>query len=105
MIGTVLVWTAGELLSLPLIEGFIADRADERNRGRYMGVLSFSFSLAFIVAPVAGTWVYQHVGPDAVWYACGAVGLLLWAALGALSKRVERTGGSAPCLVPGGSSR
>ena len=85
---TVLVWTAGEMLSLPIIEGFVADRADERNRGRYMAVLSLSFSLAFIVAPVAGTWTYQRVGPDAVWYSCGAVGLLLWAALGALSRRV-----------------
>jgi predicted MFS family arabinose efflux permease len=85
---TVLVWTAGELFSLPFIEGFIAERADERSRGRYMGMFTLSFSLAFIVAPLIGTWVYSNVGPEFVWYGCGLVGLALWAGMSVVARRV-----------------
>ncbi len=74
---TVVVWTIGELLSLPLIEGVAAGRASAGSRGRYMGMVTLSFAAAFIVAPIGGTWLYQHTGPDTVWYACGAVGVIL----------------------------
>ncbi|MCK7462014.1 MAG: MFS transporter [Sphingobacterium sp.] len=48
---TVAVWTFGEMLSMPLITALISSRADDANRGRYMGMFSFIFSLAFIVGP------------------------------------------------------
>ncbi len=76
---TVAVWTVGELLSLTLIEGVAAGRASPEARGRYMGLVTLSFAAAFIVAPLGGTWLYQHAGPDSVWYACGVVGIVLWA--------------------------
>lgn len=86
---TVVVWTAGEMLSLPLIEGVVADRAAAGRRGRYMGMFTLSFSAAFILAPLAGTWIYDTIGPRAVWLACGLAGLGLWAGLATLSRRVE----------------
>ncbi len=42
---TVAVWTFGEMLSMPLITALISSRADDANRGRYMGMFSFVFSL------------------------------------------------------------
>ena len=69
---TVAVWTFGEMLSMPLVTALIVGRADDANRGRYMGMFSFIFSLAFIVAPAAGTAVYDRFGADAVWYVCAA---------------------------------
>lgn len=90
---TVLVWTSGELFSLPFIEGFVAERADERSRGRYMGMFTLSFSLAFILAPLIGTWVYTTLGPEFVWYGCGLVGVALWSWMSVVARRV---GGSAP---------
>ena len=74
---TVAVWTFGETLSLPLVSALIAGRADDANRGRYMGVFSLGFSLAFIVAPVAGTAVYGRFGGDVLWFGCAAISLLL----------------------------
>jgi len=70
---TVAVWTFGEMLSMPLVTTLIAERADDSNRGRYLGMNSFAFSLAFIVAPAAGSAFYDGLGPDAVWYVCAAV--------------------------------
>jgi len=74
---TVAVWTFGEMLSMPLVSALIARRSDESNCGRYMGLSSFSFSLAFIVAPIAGMAVYGRFGGDAVWYLCSGVSMLL----------------------------
>ncbi len=76
---SVVIWTIGEMLSLPLIEGVAAGRASPAARGHYMGLVTLSFAAAFIIAPLGGTWLYQHAGPDSVWYACGVVGVAIWA--------------------------
>lgn len=67
---TFVILTFGEMLSMPLVTALIAGRADDSNRGRYMGLFSLVFSLAFIIAPVGGTAIYEHLGADAVWYVC-----------------------------------
>jgi predicted MFS family arabinose efflux permease len=87
---TVAVWTFGEMLSMPLVTALIAGRADDANRGRYMGLNSFSFSLAFIVAPAVGTAIYDGLGPDAVWYVCAATCVVITAAFSALRPHLEK---------------
>jgi len=74
---TVAVWTFGEILSMPLLTALVAGRAAPETRGRYMGIFSFSFSLAFIIGPAAGAAVYGHLGGRALWFGCaGVMGLL-----------------------------
>ncbi len=89
---TVAIWTVGEMLSMPLVSALIARRSDESNRGRYMGLSSFSFSLAFIVAPIVGTAIYGRFGGDAVWYICCGVSLLLAVAFSALRPHLNGVG-------------
>jgi len=74
---TVAVWTFGEMLSMPLVSALIAGRADDATRGRYMGVFSLGFSLAFIIAPAAGMAVYGRFGGEVLWYGCAGVSLML----------------------------
>jgi predicted MFS family arabinose efflux permease len=83
------VWTLGEMLSLPLINAVVADRAAPGSRGRYMGFYTMSFSVAFIFAPMAGTWIYENLGPRVLWTVVGALGPLLfvWAQVLASSFR------------------
>ncbi|HSA96019.1 MAG TPA: MFS transporter [Acidobacteriota bacterium] len=81
---TVAVWTFGEMLSMPLVTALISERADDSNRGRYMGLNSLSFSLAFIVGPAVGTAIYDGLGPDAVWYVCAATCAVITVAFSAL---------------------
>jgi predicted MFS family arabinose efflux permease len=76
---TVCVWTTGEMLVLPLLNAVVADRASPGRRGQYMGIFTMAFSLAFMFAPAAGTHVYHTFGPDRLWLAIGALGLVLWA--------------------------
>jgi len=75
---TIALWTFGEMLSLPLINAVVADRAAPGTRGRYMGIYTMAFSLAFMFAPAFGTFVYQGFGPDKLWYGIGGLGVVLW---------------------------
>jgi predicted MFS family arabinose efflux permease len=74
---TVVIWTTGEMLALPLMNAAVAARSTPGTRGRYMGLYTMSFSLAFIVAPIVGTRVLEHLGGAALWYGVGALGPLL----------------------------
>jgi predicted MFS family arabinose efflux permease len=86
---TVAIWTFGEILSMPLLTALIAGRAGPETRGRYMGVFSFAFSLAFIVGPAAGTAVYGHLGGNALWFGCAGVSVLLTVAFSFLRRSLE----------------
>jgi MFS family permease len=87
---TVVIWTFGEMLSMPLVTALIAGRATDATRGRYMGVFSLGFSMAFVVAPAAGTAIYGRFGGDAVWIVCAAVCFLLAVAFSALRPHLEQ---------------
>jgi len=86
---TVAVWTFGEILSMPLLSALIAGRAGPDTRGRYMGIFSFAFSLAFIVGPAAGSTVYGHLGSNALWFGCAGVTALLAVAFSFLRRFLE----------------
>jgi predicted MFS family arabinose efflux permease len=86
---TVAVWTFGEILSMPLVSALIAQRSSPETRGRYMGMFSFAFSLAFIVGPAGGAAVYGHFGSRALWFGCAGVSGLLAVAFLALTRSLE----------------
>jgi predicted MFS family arabinose efflux permease len=86
---TVAVWTFGEILSMPLLTALIAGRAGPETRGRYMGIFSFAFSLAFILGPAVGAAVYDHRGGDVLWFGCAAVGALLAVSFSVLRRSLE----------------
>lgn len=106
---TVAVWSFGEMLSMPIASGVVASRAGEGSRGRYMGLFMLAFAVAFVVAPLIGTWVYQQLGPKTLWVACGAMGIPLWLGFYLLSRAegrqraepvpVEVSGTSPPELI------
>lgn len=74
---TVIVWTLGEILVFPMIFSFISSLASEHNRGKYMGLFSFSFAVSFIVGPALGTWIYDGFGPQYLWIFIGIIGLFV----------------------------
>ncbi len=74
---TVIIWSAGEILVFPLLAGFIANRADDSNRGKYMGMFSFSFGFAFTIGPAITTSIYESFGPDTLWLIGGLTGIFV----------------------------
>jgi MFS family permease len=94
IVGTVLLWTLGEMLGAPMMQTWVADRADERSRGRYLAALALCFSFCSVLAPLGGTALYERVGPDAVWYAALLGGVVQVAGFRWLA-RAERRGSQA----------
>ena len=85
---TVVVWTFGEMLTMPFFESVAAARAGERSRGRYLGAYNFAYSLSFAGAPALGGWGYQRFGPGVLFAGFGLLGVAMWAGLLALSPRL-----------------
>jgi MFS family permease len=46
--------------------------------------------MAFVLAPVGGTWLYEEYGYRALWWTCGMLGLVLWGAFSLLSLAVKK---------------
>lgn len=72
----VLIWTFGEILVFPLMATYIANRASDKTRGKYMGLFTFTFSLAFIIGPIVGTTAYQ-IDKGLVFYLLSALGVII----------------------------
>jgi MFS family permease len=106
---TVVVWTFGEMLSMPFLETVAAARGDERSRGRYLGAYNFAYSVSFAVAPALGAWIYQRFGAVPMFAGIGVVAVILWLGLRMLSPRLagrradeeaESAAPAAAALVP-----
>lgn len=98
---TIVIWTVGEMISFPLASTAVAARAGQRNLGAYMGLYNFAWQAAFVVAPLAGTWVYQRYGSRTLWIACGGVGVVIWIGFQALAVVERREARAVPDAVEG----
>ena len=75
---SVVVWSTGEMLVFPFMAGFISNRANDNNRGKYMGMFTFTFALALVIGPALGTWIYDTHSPIMLWYGIWFAGVLIW---------------------------
>jgi MFS family permease len=72
--GTVVIWTIGEMLSSPMVVAYVAQIAPEQYRGRYMGLLTVTWSFGMVIGPPLGTLLFAH-NELLLWLACGFLGL------------------------------
>ncbi len=72
---TVVIWTVGEMLAMPLSALYVSQRSSVINRGRYMGMFVSSYALAMVLAPLVGLSVYND-NPQAMWHIAMAVGFV-----------------------------
>ncbi len=87
----ILVMTLGEMLSMPLSAGYVANRAPAGAEGRYMGWWATGISIAFVLGPTLGGRVYQD-WPEMVWYASLAIGFVVLAGFYLMPKAAHDTG-------------
>ncbi|HYO15047.1 MAG TPA: MFS transporter [Thermoanaerobaculia bacterium] len=97
---TVAIWSVGEMLAFPVVAGVVANRAGQGSLGRYMGLFNLSFATGYVVAPLTGTWVYQHLGARVLWFGCGVVGLLVWAGFHGLAVFERASRSPSPASTP-----
>ena len=71
---SVVVWTFGEILTLPMLLTLTTLRSDPAAMGEYQGLTSLAFAMATTVGPLLATRLWDAAGPEWVWYACAALG-------------------------------
>ena len=83
VLGMVVV-AGGELLQMPMLGSYVNELAPDHARGAYNGAYSVNFTLALVLAPIGGGYLYAWAGAPALWTSCGllgalSAGLFLWA--------------------------
>ncbi|WP_030691180.1 MFS transporter [Streptomyces globisporus] len=73
---TVVVWTVGEMIHVPTNAAATARLAPEHARGRYQGVMGMSWAVAGFVAPIGAGAIVDGPGPDVLWAATTAIGVI-----------------------------
>jgi len=100
---TVVLWTAGEILSSPQKLAFIADWSPAESRGRYLSLIQATWSLATAVNPILFLPLYARLGDRAFWPLLALValpGCLLLLHLDRVADRPERLRGTLDALRP-----
>jgi MFS family permease len=69
------VVTVGELMIMPTSTTFVANLAPIDKRGRYMSFFSLSQGAGRGIAPLLGGLLNDNIGPRAIWYGGGLIGL------------------------------
>ena len=69
----VVVMTLGEIGSTPTAQAVVARMSPDHLRGRYQGVYQLSWTLAQVIAPLAGDAVIGAYGGSPLWIGCFAV--------------------------------
>jgi len=80
---TVAIWTLGEIVGAVVAPVIVADLAPVNLRGLYQGIFNAAWGLSLFTGPLLGGWVFEHLGAQALWAGCFALGCLL--ALGYLA--------------------
>jgi MFS family permease len=68
-----LVFTLGEMITMPTAAAYLADLAPPQMRGRYMGVSGLTWAMALILGPVGGMKLFA-AAPALYWTVSGAAG-------------------------------
>ena len=66
----------GEVINFPFIPTLSMRRADEASQGKYMGVVSMMFALAYLFAPIAGLPVIEIVGFNTYFYMAAGLSVI-----------------------------
>jgi len=84
------VMTVGEMLAMPMLAALISNRAPASSVGRFQGMFSLAFTVAFVIGPLLGTWVYGSWSGETLWMAVGLLAVLLWLGFMAAQAAIDR---------------
>ncbi len=73
---SILLFTFGEMFSLPFFNTFVVKRSNEYNRGIYAAGYTLSWSVAQVVGPTSGFYIAEKFGYQTLWIAITALLLL-----------------------------
>jgi MFS family permease len=75
LVVVIIVFTFGEMISMPLAAAYTTQGVPPEMRGRYMGVYSIMWALGLTLGPGIGLQLHT-AQPTILWIACGMLGLI-----------------------------
>ena len=86
----ILLWTVGEIFTIPFMSTHVSRQSTESNRGVYMGYFGATFAIAHILSPLMGTFILDHYGTTILWISCGVICFTGSIGMFLLKRNVER---------------
>jgi MFS family permease len=74
--------TVGEMVIIPVARAYVGEAAPEDMRGRYSGVMGFSWMIPWMIGPLMAGLIMDNGDPNWIWYGSALLGMV--AALGFL---------------------
>jgi MFS family permease len=91
LVMTIVLFTFGEMVAMPISGAYVADLAPADRRGLYMGTWGLTWSLAFVFGPSLGMMLFAS-SPAALWVSCGLLGVVAaWIITAEPRKQAELT--------------
>ncbi len=72
---SVVTFTLGEMIAMPIGGAYIADLSPQHMRGRYSGAYGLTWACGLVIGPAMGMRLFE-LGSNVLWFSCGALGLL-----------------------------
>lgn len=86
---SMIVLSLSEILAMPFMTTHTVNLAPKKSRGRYLGMYSVAYSVAFIVAPALGTYIIDSRGYKFLWYIMGGIAIAVCAGILGLLKEKQ----------------
>ncbi len=68
--------TIGEMVIIPVAQAYVGEAAPEDMRGRYSGVMGFSWMIPWMIGPLLAGLIMDNGDPNWVWYRSAILGLI-----------------------------
>ncbi|MGQ7857029.1 MFS transporter [Pedobacter sp. WC2501] len=87
----IIIFTGGEMFSLPFINTIVISRSNEHNRGLYAAGYTLSWSCAQVIGPLFGFFIAKNFGYNSLWFGLACMLLLCAWGFNTLDKRQAKT--------------
>ncbi|MGB2965041.1 MAG: MFS transporter [Anaerolineales bacterium] len=68
--------TIGEMVIIPVAQAYVGEAAPEDMRGRYSGVMGFSWMIPWMIGPLLAGLIMDNGDPNWVWYGSAILGII-----------------------------
>ncbi len=75
MVAMVII-TIGEMVVIPVAQAYVGEAAPEDMRGRYSGVMGFSWMIPWMIGPLLAGLIMDNGDPNWVWYGSAILGVI-----------------------------
>lgn len=86
--------TIGEMVIIPVAQAYVGEAAPEDMRGRYSGVMGFSWMIPWMIGPLLAGLIMDNGDPNWVWYGSAILGIV--ATLGFIGLRKNHDNSKTP---------